>query len=116
MAAFDLNEWSNLGNILVRQGAITDHQLERLLVEQGKRRTALLGELAIELQLCSPDNIKQALAEQETHRMPASTDKLQQAQTVLQRAFVAVSQQADRLDERRKTTGVIRIAISPEEA
>jgi len=114
---FDLDEWSNLGNILVRQGTLTDDQLKRLLREQAKRQKTLLGELAVELRMADAEDIERALETQRINRVPAPTDTLQRAQETFSRAFAKLDHQAERLTQKRKTvTGVLKIPFSPSDA
>lgn len=114
MASFSLEDWSNLGNVLVRRGVITKMQLQRAIYEQRKRRKTKLGELLVELRLCSPCDIEDALREQDSQRIPEPSVELHAAQELLANAFAKVTRQVDRVTERSRR-GTLELAISPDE-
>lgn len=111
---FDFDEWTNLGNILLRRGSLTQKQLERALEEQARRQGLRLGDLLVELKLCDRDEVEAAVDEQELHRMPPPSQEAQAAQVMLRSAFAKVQGEADRLSRRRSRSSVT-LKISPEE-
>ena len=112
LADFDLEEWNNLGNVLLRHRAITSSQLKRLLDIQKKRRTQRLGELAVELAMCSREDVDRALQEQELHKLPPESESALQAKQILATAMASISQEADRLTAASKRR-VLSFPISP---
>jgi len=63
---FDLTDYFNLGNILVRRGVVTDRQVRKALKLQKKRGGATrLGECLVELGFCDADAVRAALKAQE---------------------------------------------------
>lgn len=112
---FDLDGWSNLGNVLLRRGSLTQAQLERALEEQARRTGQRLGDLLVELKLCDREEVEAAAHEQEMHRLPAPSAETEAAQQTLRAAFAKVNREADRLSERRTRSGVTMLSISPEE-
>lgn len=112
MAKFNLDEWSNVGNLLLRRGAITQLQLERALKEQSDRKAVKLGELLIELKICSPEDIEAALHEQRMHRLPVPSQETEAGTSRMRAAFARVERETNRLTERRRKS-TIELEISP---
>jgi len=110
---FDFDEWTNLGNILIRRNAITRRQLERALKFQDSTGEKL-GRVIVSLGFCSRDEVEAACAEQTSLRMPKiSSDVFGAAEA----AFARLETQTERLVERRSRSDSRRfkvIAISPD--
>ena len=66
---FDLREYLNIGNILMRRGVVTDKQVNRAVHLQMKRG-GKLGELLVALGYCGAEDVERALEEQAAHRLP----------------------------------------------
>jgi hypothetical protein len=64
LAARTRDSWIPLGKVLRQQGSLTMGQLMDLLQEQANRPRMRLGELALELGLCSPADLGRALRTQ----------------------------------------------------
>ncbi len=111
----NLNEWTNLGNVLMRRGSITQKQLERALKEQARRSGQRLGDLLVELKLCDREEIEAALDEQELHRMPSPSNEVLTAQETLRAAFAKVHHETKRLTDRRAKSGITILKFSPED-
>jgi len=111
---FDLEEWMNLGNLLVREGSLTSGQLSRALDEQERRKSSLLGDLLVELRLCTREEVESALRHKEVLSIPETPKEVRDAQFMLQEAFAKVSKEADRLTEKRSESNM-RIKISPDD-
>jgi len=97
---FDLDEYTRLGNLLVRSGCITDKQLARVRSAQrngssGKR----LGDLVVEFDFCSKDDVDSALKEQERDRVPQRS-KSDAGFKALHIAMDSLNLEADRLTKR----------------
>ena len=107
-------DWTAIGNILLRRGSLTKRQLERALALQKAQRSRTLGDLLIELKLCDREEVLDALHEQEIHRIPPETHRATMAaQETLRLAFAKVELEAKRLEKRRSESVVLK--ISPEE-
>jgi len=111
---FDLDEWNNIGNILVRRGSLTKKELNSILVEQNRRSGEMFGELAIEMGLIDADILESALHEQKIHRIPQQSSNSIEARKILAIAFASVSKEVDRMSERRaRKTGIVLFEMSP---
>jgi hypothetical protein len=112
---FDFDEYTSLGNILVRRGAITPKQLARAVKAQAGR---LLGETVIEMGFCTPAEVEAALCEQEAHRLPQQNSDVFRVSEVLERAYASFAGEVDRLSEVGSKTsgrGVAHLKFSPED-
>jgi hypothetical protein len=64
LAARVRDSWVPLGKILRQQGALTMGQLMDLLQEQASSPTLRIGQLAMQLGMCSPAEVERALRTQ----------------------------------------------------
>ena len=116
-ADFDLDEWSNLGNILVRMGELTGRQLARAMTEQSRRhgvgKTCQLGKVVVDMGFCEAAAIDAALVEQKRHRAPVEKPAHAEA---LARVYAAFDSTSDAVKELQKESrGVMHLKISPNE-
>lgn len=118
MSDFNLDEWNNLGNILVRRGSISRRQLKIILAEQTRRTNLKIGDVAVELGYVSRDVIDAALAEQACYRLPEESQTSKDATSILTKALASVRLEVDKMQatNRRKRTaarGISILEISP---
>jgi len=113
---FDLDEWSTIGNVLLRNRKITQKQIDAVLVEQRRRNGAqTFGDLAVELGFATRDDVNAALREQTLHRLPPVSAAALKAERLMATAFASFEREAERVCRKRKeitSTNVVVLPIS----
>jgi hypothetical protein len=105
-----------LGEILIRNGHLTRAQLRRALGEQTRRHRSGLGDLLVELRLCSRSEVEEAMIEQASALPPGTREATKRATETLSAAFLMLRREVEELERkpRSEERGVLRVAISPE--
>lgn len=107
--------YMSIGNVLVRQRKLTEEQLARALSEQrrlggGEGRNPLLGTILVKLKLCSPGDLRNALAVQERSQTP-TLDRTAEAQDRLDVALESMHETvADLSEVTRSKTQEVKVA------
>ena len=107
---FDFDEYTNIGNILLRRKSLTSRQLQRAVDHQGGQK---LGDVVVDLGLCTRAEVDAAMSEQRSARGINGSDAVERARATMRAAISRVGTQTKRL---AKHTTLIEIPISPENA
>lgn len=115
-----LEETTRFGRTLVRLGHINEDQLANVLEEQRARTngvTPKLGDIAIEMGICTQDEVEEALEHQGAWRGPELQSKSEEALGWMQEQARAVSHMADdfqKVARKTKTATMTVVKVSPE--
>jgi hypothetical protein len=113
MPKTDYEDFTAIGEILVRRGMLTERQLQRALSEQKKRQKSSLGDLLVELKICDRQEVDSALEEQFMSRLPSSTfSATAEAKEMLAAAFAKVEREFGRMEKKHTGQEILALKIS----
>jgi hypothetical protein len=104
---FDLLDYMNLGNILVRRGSVKPKQVKKAL-ERQKRLGGRLGENLVALGYCSAEDVSFALKAQEQRELPESkTDGALERLEAAIESFEESGKKLSKLSARKKEGKIV---------
>jgi len=103
-SAFNYDTYTSIGSILIRNGHLTDRQLEKAIKSQGNGRSGMLiGDIVVAMGFCSKDDVEDAFRHQSVVRTPES-----RSDVAVARLFAVADSADGAVDKLRTTTKTFR--------